>query len=151
MGIGYDHVGLCVTDLDRSIEFYRDLFGFEAMSRRVLADQKTEQVAYHVGELVFVLFHRPEFRSVDPKVFAGLDHLAFTMDGETFGKVLAKLQARDMILRGPYTNLGSYGTGVAVYFYDPDKNQLEIKTYDPEWLARYPTHDPGPTTNRELP
>ena len=28
--------------------------------------------------------------------------------------------------------------------------ELEIKTYDPEVLARFPEEDPGPTTNRQV-
>jgi catechol 2,3-dioxygenase-like lactoylglutathione lyase family enzyme len=151
MSITYDHVGLCVTDLERSIAFYRDILGLEPSGRRFLPDDKTEQVAYHIGDLIFVLFHRPEFRSVNPKDFSGMDHLAFTMDGKTYETILAKLQERDLILRGPYQNLGAYGRGLATYFCDPDKNQIEIKTYDADLMARYTTYDPGPLTNRELP
>ena len=150
MGISYDHVGLCVTDLERSITFYRDILGLEPVGRRFLPDNKTEQVAYHVGDLIFVLFHRPEFTSVNPKAFSGMDHLAFTMDGKTYEAVLAKLQGRDLILRGPYQNMGAYGRGLATYFYDPDRNQIEINTYDADLMARYPVYDPGPLTNRDL-
>ncbi len=151
MGITYDHVGLCVTDLERSITFYRDILGLEPTGRRFLPDNKTEQVAYHIGDLIFVLFHRPEFKAANPKEFCGMDHLAFAMDGKAYEAVLAKLQERDLILRGPYQNLGAYGRGLATYFYDPDKNQIEIKTYDADLMARYTEYDPGPLTNRELP
>jgi catechol 2,3-dioxygenase-like lactoylglutathione lyase family enzyme len=140
-------VGLVVTDLERSITFYRDIFGFEPVGRRELPD-KTLQVVYHAGELVFVLFHRPEFRSADPKVSQGLDHLAFTMDGATYAQALEKLRARNLILRRPYQDLGSYGRGLATYFFDPDNNQIEIKTYDAELMAKYAQYDPGPTTNQ---
>lgn len=151
MGIAYDHVGLCVTEVDRSIQFYRELLGLEPVGRRFLPDNTTEQVAYHVGDLIFVLFHRPGFRSADPKASAGMDHLAFTLDGKTYETVLATLRERNLILRGPYQNLGAYGRGLATYFFDPDKNQIEIKTYDPDLMARYSEHDPGPLTNRDLP
>ena len=150
MGISYDHVGLCVTDLERSIKFYREVLGLDPVGHRFLPDNKTEQVAYHVGDLVFVLFHRPEFTSANPKAFSGMDHLAFTMDGKTYETVLARLQERDLILRGPYQNMGAYGRGLATYFYDPDKNQIEIKTYDADLMARYTEYDPGPLTNRDL-
>ena len=150
MGIGYDHVGLCSTDLERSIAFYREVMGIEPVGRRVLPDNVTQQVVYHVGELVFILFHRPDFRPMDPKVSMGLDHLAFTMDGKTYETILGRLQERDLILRGPYQNLGAYGRGLATYFFDPDRNQIEIKTYDPDLMARYAEYDPGPLSNREF-
>ena len=36
MGISYDHVGLCVTDLERAITFYREILGLEPSGRRFL-------------------------------------------------------------------------------------------------------------------
>ncbi len=149
-GMTFDHVGVCVTDLERSIKFYRDIMGIEPVGRRFLADNQTEQVAYRMGDTIFLLFYRPEFQSANPKVHAGLDHVAFTMDGKTFETILAKIQERDMILRGPYQNLGAHGTGLATYFFDPDKNQIEIKTYDPDLMTHYPDWDKGPIANREL-
>lgn len=37
--VGYGHTGLQVTDLERSIRFYRDLLGFELLAERVAADE----------------------------------------------------------------------------------------------------------------
>ncbi len=90
-----DQVGVCVGNLERSITFYRDIMGLEPVGRRVLADNKTERVAYRMGDTIFLLFYRPEFQSANPKVHAGLDHIAFTMDGKTFEAILAKVQERD--------------------------------------------------------
>ncbi len=150
-GMIVDHVGVCVTDLERSIKFYRDFLGLKPVGRRLLADNTTEQVAYRMGEVIFILFHRSGFQSMNSKVHAGLDHIAFTVDGKLFETILAKVQERDLLLRGPYQNLGAQGTGLAMYFFDPDKNQIEIKTYDPDLMARYTEWDKGPLANRELP
>ena len=138
MEITYDHVALRVTDLDRSIQFYREIFDLEPRGRRTLGDNKTEQVVYRVGEEVFVLFRRDEFRPVDLKTPMGMDHLAFTLDGKSYGEVLTRLKERGMILRGPEQNSGSRGQGLATYFRDPDGIEIEIKTYDPDLMARYP-------------
>ena len=150
MGLEYDHIGLCVSDLPRAVEFYRDILGMERVGRHILSDNKTHQAAYHIGNLILILFHRPDFKPADPRIHQGLDHLALTMDGKMFMDVLGKLKARDMVLRGPYHNSGAFGMGVATYFYDPDYNQIEIKTYDPDVLARFTEEDPGPTTNRHM-
>lgn len=138
MPVAYDHVTLRVTDLDRSIQFYRETLGVEPTSRRMLSDNVTEQAVYRVGDLVLVMFRRPEFQRVAPDASGGLDHLAFNLDGETYESVLARLRDRGLILRGPQQNQGAHGLGLATYFLDPDGIEIEIKTYDPAVMERYP-------------
>ena len=53
-------------------------------------------------------------------------------------EVLTRLEEHRMILRGPQQNSGARGQGLATYFHDPDGIEIELKTYDPDLMARYP-------------
>ena len=63
MPICFDHVSLRVTDLERSITFYRDVMGLELIDRR--ADDS--QAVFRIGEALLVLFCRPEYETVPPE------------------------------------------------------------------------------------
>ncbi len=62
-----EHVALRVTDLDRSIDFYRTVMGFKPVSRRMIADGALEQVVFRVGEDVLVLFYSHDAEKVIPE------------------------------------------------------------------------------------
>ncbi len=124
----FDHVSLRVTDLDRSIPFYRDLFGLDLVSRR----EDGSQAVFRVGEALLVLFCSPGYTRVNPGDRSGTDHIAFCLDPAEYDALLDRLRREDLIDRGPTVNQGARGDGLAAYFRDPDGNQLEIKKYEPE-------------------
>lgn len=125
MSVCFDHVSLRVTDLDRSVAFYRDTIGLAVVSVREEA-----QAVFRVGEALLVLFCRPEYRPVSPEVKSGTDHIAFCLDAESYDALLERLMREGRVLRGPTLNKGARGEGLATYFRDPDGNELEIKKYE---------------------
>ncbi len=149
MGITYDHVVLRTSDLPRAIAFYRDVLGLEHSSTGTQVDG-TRQAAFHVGDRIFLVFHRPEFTPADPGKEDGMDHLSFTMDAESYEKLLQRLREHGVRYAGPVPNRGALGRGAATYFYDPDMNMLEVKAYEPEIMAKYNVEDPGATGRRKF-
>ena len=125
MSICFDHVSLRVTNLEHSIAFYRDVMGLELADRR----EDGSQAVFRIGEALLVLFCRPEYKEIPPESKSGTDHIAFCLDGESYDILLERLQAQDLVLRGPTLNKGARGEGLATYFRDPDGNELEIKKY----------------------
>lgn len=157
-----EHVALRVTDIDRSITFYRDIMGFKPVGRRLIAGGEIDQIAFRVGEDILVLFHSPNFEKADGdpgfdsrqisdyvagkgnrKWRGGMDHIAFSMPEEEYRAVIERVKKHGVhIHRGEEKNLGAFGVGYATYFYDPDNIEVEIKRYDdppeqpgPEWYA----------------
>jgi catechol 2,3-dioxygenase-like lactoylglutathione lyase family enzyme len=95
-GIRITHIGLCVIDLARSIEFYCRALGFEEVGRMQVDDEASERlldVAGLVLELVYLQrdgfrlellgYHQPGTTggsSIRPMNGLGFTHLSFRVD-----------------------------------------------------------------------
>jgi catechol 2,3-dioxygenase-like lactoylglutathione lyase family enzyme len=131
-----DHVGLRVTDLDRAIAFYRDMFGFELAERRMLnSEEPVEAAMMLVGEhSVIFLLYNPEFQAFPPHVKGRPDHFCLTFEPEEFDGVMGRLEAAGHFERldcslSPRT--GATGRSPSKYILDPDNNQIEVKVQSP--------------------
>ena len=143
-----EHVALRVTDLERSIDFYRKVMGFEPVSRRMIGNGAIEQVVFRVGEDVLVLFYSHQGnietsseehsvvsenlqKKAAQKWTGGMDHVAFSFDEDEYNAIIQRVEENGYkIHRGPERNLGAFGVGYASYFYDPDHIEIEIKRYE---------------------
>lgn len=122
-----DHVGIKVTDLDRSVKFYQDLFGFEELERRRIG-RGIDTVALKVGVNLLFLLNREDFTERDPESLSGVDHFAICYDGAEWEAVTAR--AREMgvrIVQQQPSVQGATGRGPCVYILDPDGNEIELK------------------------
>lgn len=119
------HIGLNVTDLDRSLAFYRDVLGFT-----VIAEGKEEDRRYAFlgqdGHLVLTLWQQAQgaYDSARP----GLHHLALEVD------TVDQVRSYETALRRygtefAYEGVVAHREGAAsggVFFHDPDGTRLEI-------------------------
>ena len=119
------HIGLNVTDLDRSLAFYRDVLGFQ-----LLGEGKEEERRYAFlgdGErLVLTLWQQAEQPYGSDR--AGLHHLAFEADSiERVREYEEALRAygADFAHDGVVAHREGAGSG-GLFFHDPDGTRLEI-------------------------
>ncbi|BEL04012.1 VOC family protein [Actinoplanes sichuanensis] len=119
------HIGLNVTDLDRSLPFYQRVFGFEALAEGSGIDRRWVFLGQG-GNLVLTLWQQS--RDGFSATTAGLHHLSFQVDTRD------DLAAAEAILRELGTEL-TYDGVVAhadgaesggIFFTDPDGVRLEI-------------------------
>ncbi|WP_406215999.1 VOC family protein [Streptomyces canus] len=119
------HIGLNVTDLDRSLAFYRDVLGFTP-----LAEGKEEGRRYAFlgdGEnLALTLWQQAEQSYASQR--AGLHHLA--LEADTIEKVREYEEALraygvDFAYEGVVAHREGAGSG-GIFFHDPDGTRLEI-------------------------
>ncbi|MEU6285321.1 VOC family protein [Streptomyces sp. NPDC047028] len=141
------HTGLNVTDLDRSLAFYRDVLGFT-----LLAEGKEDGRRHAFlgdgdgdsGEPVLTLWQQAQ-ESYDGDR-AGLHHLAFTADS------VERVRAYETALRAAGVRFAHEGVvahreGSAsggIFFHDPDGTRLEISVPDGAEGAPAP-HATAPT------
>ncbi|WP_409472095.1 VOC family protein [Streptomyces sp. HC307] len=119
------HIGLNVTDLDRSLAFYRDVLGFA-----LLAEGKEDDRRYaflgEEGHLVLTLWQQAQQPYEGGR--AGLHHLALEADSiEQVRKYEAALRAYGAEFA--YEGVVAHSEGAAsggIFFHDPDGTRLEI-------------------------
>lgn len=143
---GIHHFALTVSDMDRSMAFYRDLFGLEVLSDRAVERDYVEEITAVPGahlrivhlrgygaqvELLQYLAPRgaPRARALPD---AGSAHLCFVSDD--LDAEVERLQAADVIFRSlPVTTTnGPNRGGRGIYVEDPDGNAVEVVQLAPQ-------------------
>ncbi|WP_433760420.1 VOC family protein [Nocardia sp. CA-135398] len=119
------HIGLNVSDLDRSVDFYRRAFGFEQLAASADNDKRWAFLGAN-GKLVLTLWQQSDgtFSAETP----GLHHLSFQVDTiEQVRSIEALL--RELSVSFAHDGVVAHGEGVAsggIFFTDPDGIRLEV-------------------------
>src|SRR5437868_3344708 len=119
------HIGLNVTDLDRSLGFYQQVFGFEIMGE---GKEEGRRFAFlgRAGKLLLTLWQQSAEGFAADR--AGLHHLSFQVD--TVEEVRAAEQTLIALeAEFAYDGVVPHGEGGAsggIFFADPDGIRLEI-------------------------
>jgi catechol 2,3-dioxygenase len=129
-GVNIGHVHLKVSDLDRAVDFYRDVLGFEEMTR--MGDQAAFLSAggyhHHIGLNTW----ESKGGSPPPPGSTGLFHVAIRYPTRA---ALAKALRRLVDAGVPLSGASDHGVSEAIYLHDPDGNGIELYRDRPreEW------------------
>lgn len=119
------HVGLNVSDLDRSLPFYLRVFGFEVQAESKDPSRRWAFLGRD-GRLVLTLWEQSDTTFATRS--AGLHHLSFQV--ETIDEVKAAERVlRDLGAELVHDGVVPHGEGVSsggIFFTDPDGTRLEI-------------------------
>ncbi len=140
---GVDHVGVTVSDVDRSLGFWRDLLGLGVTGRGVVEWEHLDQLVALPGTKIewcelalpgggkveLAQYHRPVGDAVPPgeENEPGRSHVSLLVDDLT--EMLAMLRSNGVRARtdDPVDiPLGAYEGGKAAYVFDPDGVELEL-------------------------
>jgi catechol 2,3-dioxygenase len=120
-GTRIGHVHLKVSDLERSLSFYRDLLGFEV--QQYYGDSAVFISAggyhHHIG---LNTWHSKNAGPA-PVRAAGLFHTAILYPER---KDLAVIVKRLIAAKYPLTGASDHGVSEAIYLDDPDRNGVEL-------------------------
>ena len=129
VGVRIGHVHLRVSDIDRSLAFWRDVLGFQVMQRRPGAVfLAAGGYHHHIALNTWDSAGGPPA----PRTSAGLYHVAILYP--TRPKLAAAL--RRVLAAGlKLTGASDHGVSVALYLDDPDGNGVELYWDKPraEW------------------
>jgi catechol 2,3-dioxygenase len=115
------HVHLKVSNIDRALEFYRDLLGFQITER--MGDSAVFLSAggyhHHIGLNTWHSANAPKASQNG----VGLFHAAIVYPTR---KSLAELLKRILDTNYPLTGMADHGVSEAIYLDDPDGNGVEL-------------------------
>ena len=120
-GTRIGHVHLKVTDLERSLKFYRDLLGFELQQYYGDSAAFISAGGYH-HHIGLNTWHSKNAGPA-PERAAGLYHTAILYPTR---KDLAIVLKRLIDAKYPLTGASDHGVSEAIYLDDPDKNGVEL-------------------------
>ena len=125
--IELDHLIIKVNDLDSSVQFYQDIMGFQ--SKGISGPFAVMRVSENL-QLQLAPWGTP-----------GFEHYAFAVSRAEFDDIFARIKANDLDYgpsfdsvganSGPGVEPGARGDAPTLYFSDPNKHLLEIRTYEP--------------------
>lgn len=115
------HVHLKVTDLDRSIAFYRDVIGLEVTQTFGTQAAFLSAGGYH-HHIGLNTWHSQGGPQPDPRA-PGLYHTAFVYPDRT---ALAQALKTALEAGVKIDGAADHGVSEAIYFSDPDGNGIEI-------------------------
>ena len=111
-----DHIGLTVSNLDKAIEFYSDLFDFEVVERV----SNSKEAYIKVGDILIKLVEVQNYKAPEDSK----SHICFYIDEEDFDDAIDELEEKNItIVHGPET----IRKGRLVVFEDPDGNKIELR------------------------
>jgi glyoxylase I family protein len=119
-----DHVGLTVTDMDRSLRFYCEVLGLELLRRSAKGANGAASAVLRVGSQEINVFSDAAFASARfGDAPPGIDHFCLEIESATIDDVVGALrQAGVEIAKGPVPRRD----GIALFVGDPDGCRVEL-------------------------
>jgi lactoylglutathione lyase len=111
-----DHIGLYITDLEKSLKFYAEIFGFKTVDRFMSGEAKIATL--DIGGGLLELIQRPGSPGTPPT--GNWSHLA--LHEPKFDETVAKVDAKGIEKRLITQSNGNR----LCFFSDPDGHTIEI-------------------------
>jgi lactoylglutathione lyase len=149
---GFSHIGICVTDLDRSVRFYTEVFGFAQLYQLDFDNNEVAATMEIEGKFRSAMLIRPDIRIellqwVDvpitgsgerkPMNDLGVTHLSFRVE-DVDGLTAAVVAAGGTLVEQTRTVLGEVTDPAAprfIYLTDPDGTRIELMQNVPDLSA----------------
>ena len=117
---GFDHIVLCVRNVDATLDFYRHVLGMAAR------EERPGKWSLHFGANKISVQDANDLPSLAEKTVPGSGNFCVLTD-TPMEDVITQLQSHSVeIVEGPADKAGAVGKLMSVYFRDPDGNLVEV-------------------------
>jgi len=124
---GLDHVVLRAKDIDKMLDFYRDVLGLPVAKHNKSLGLWHLTAGTSMIDLVDMV--GPLGEAGDPTLneVRNLDHLALKIAPFDEAAILAYLESNGIAAEPAKTRFGADGDGPSIYLIDPEGNGVELK------------------------
>ncbi len=140
MNFKMDHIVINTADIVRSLHFYTNILGLEG--ERV-AEFDNHQVPFPsvriTRDTIIDIFPKRLWEKTSPEQVCrpNLNHFCLSTSKSNWQALQEKLKENHISIDdGPVKRWGAHGTGVSIYFRDPDENVIEVRYYESEEADR---------------
>lgn len=130
------HIHLTVSDIDRSLKFYRDLLGFDVTSYFGNSAVFLSAGGYH--HYIGLNTWQGKDATPPPDGHTGLYHFGILFPNR---KELARILKRLYEINYPIDGASDHGISESIYLADPDGNGIEL--YADRSIDQWPIDDDG--------
>ena len=117
---GFDHIVLCVRNVDVTLEFYQRVLGLEAR------EERPGKWSLHFGSSKISVQDADTLPALAEATVPGSGNFCVLTD-LPIEDVITRLRSNDVeIVEGPAEKAGAVGKLMSVYFRDPDANLVEV-------------------------
>ncbi len=117
---GFDHIVLCVRNVETTLEFYQRVLGLEAREERV------GKWSLHFGSNKISVQDANALPGLAETTVPGSGNFCLLTD-LPIEDVISRLRSNDVeIVEGPAEKAGAVSKLTSVYFRDPDANLVEV-------------------------
>ncbi len=117
-----DHVALLVHDMERAVQWYREVLGMERRYHDVWTGAR-DPVVMATGTVQVALFLPAHPQHIHPHDLN--EHFAVRVDRANFEQARRELEGRGIPFK-----VWDHKICLSLYFFDPDGNQIEVTTYE---------------------
>ena len=118
-----DHVGLKVSDLDTTLDFYKRL-GCTVLRTKGLSAESERSAVIQVGSQELNVFSHPAFAPASKENRVGMDHFCLEVEAASIEDLVGELCAVGIdIVAGPTQRRD----GSSVFVHDPDGVRVELQ------------------------
>jgi catechol 2,3-dioxygenase-like lactoylglutathione lyase family enzyme len=134
MTFNMDHIVINVVDIDIMVQFYTEVL---QLSSERLEEFKDQEVPFPSVRLtkdtIIDLFPKKLWEETNPEEVCrpNLKHFCLSTDKGSWEKLQERLKQNGVeIDDGPVKRWGAHGSGVSIYFRDPEDNVIEVRYYE---------------------
>ncbi len=136
MNFKMDHIVINTADIARSLHFYTCILGLDGER---IAEFDHHQVPFPsvriTSDTIIDLFPKRLWEKTNPDRVCrpNLNHFCLSTSKKEWRSLQDRLKENGISIDdGPVKRWGAHGTGMSIYFRDPDDNVIEVRYYESE-------------------